>query len=107
MANRTLALVKALYNGALEDGFATIEWNPATLLEPRGEEVPRNRFLNRSEIKTVWKVVAEELPPRPAGQADGSGDLWNCEETLHRRGPLYGHATAAHRSSVRQLATRP
>ena len=62
MANRTLALVKTLYNQALEDEFAGLQSNPAHKLAPPRIESGRGRFLKRDEIRTVWRTIDEELP---------------------------------------------
>ncbi len=62
MANRTLALVKTLYNEALQRGFPTIEANPAHLARPPREEHGRGRFLERGEIRTVWRTIENEQP---------------------------------------------
>ena len=60
MANRTLALVKTLYNEALRRGFPTIESNPAHMARPPRTEKGRGRFLGRSEIGVVWKTIEDE-----------------------------------------------
>lgn len=62
MANRTLALVKTLYNDALEKDFAGLQSNPAHKLAPPRIESGRGRFLKRDEIRTVWRTIEEELP---------------------------------------------
>jgi integrase len=62
MANRTLALVKTLYNEALRRGFPTVESNPVHLVRPPRQENGRGRFLERDEIKTVWKTIETEQP---------------------------------------------
>ena len=62
MANRTLALVKTLYNDALEKGFGGLQSNPAHKLAPPRIESGRGRFLKRDEIRTVWRTLEEELP---------------------------------------------
>ena len=62
MANRTLALVKTLYNPALKRGFPTVEANPAHMAEPPRPENGRGRFLSVDEIRTVWKATGKELP---------------------------------------------
>jgi integrase len=59
MANRTMALVKMLYNGALKRGFPTIESNPATMMDGF-EEKSRRRFLETDEIRAVWNATEPE-----------------------------------------------
>ncbi|MCH6590495.1 MAG: hypothetical protein IH806_08335, partial [Proteobacteria bacterium] len=44
MANRTLALVKTLYNEALRRGFPTVESNPAHMARPPRRADRRGRF---------------------------------------------------------------
>ncbi len=50
-ANRTLSAVRAFFNWAIRKGI--IEANPATLVEPAGEEIERDRALTDAEIKTI------------------------------------------------------
>ena len=51
VANRTLALIRLLFNDGLRRGFPNLEANPAHLVEPPGVEGGRDRYLNRKEIK--------------------------------------------------------
>ena len=61
MANRVLALVRLLYNEALENDFPTVEGNPAAKLKNRAEG-RRSRYLDRKEIKVVWDALETENP---------------------------------------------
>lgn len=56
MANRTLALVKVLFNDGLKRGFPTLEAHPAARLDPPAAEAGRSRYLDRGEIKALWKA---------------------------------------------------
>lgn len=94
VANRTLALIRLIYNDALRRGFPGVEANPAHLVEPPGEEEGRDRYLTRKGIRAVWEATEEEtVTTRGAfrlalltGQRIGSvcamrwdgirGDLW-------------------------------
>ena len=94
VANRTLSLVRLIFNDGLRRGFPTLEANPAHLVEPPAAEVGRDRYLNREEIKAVWEATGDEsLATRSVfrlalltGQRIGSvcalrwdgirGDLW-------------------------------
>ena len=60
VANRTLSLVRLIFNDGLRRGFPTLEANPAHLVEPPAAEVGRNRYLTREEIRAVWKATSEE-----------------------------------------------
>lgn len=66
ITNRTLSLVKVLYNKALERGYPTVEANPAHKIPPRGKENGkerrRSRYLDREEIAKVWKATAPDVP---------------------------------------------
>lgn len=62
MANRTLSLVRLLFNDAIRRGYPTVEANPAHLVEPPAEEEGRDRYLAREEIRAVWKATEEENP---------------------------------------------
>jgi integrase len=61
-ANRTLALVRLLYNDGLRRGFPGLEANPAHMVEPPGAERGRDRYLLQDEIRTLWKVTEAETP---------------------------------------------
>lgn len=61
MANRTLALIKTVYNGALKRGFPSVESNPASLIDPF-PEARRLRFLECDEIAQVWRAIEAEAP---------------------------------------------
>ena len=58
MANRTLALVRKMFNFAIEHDW--LEANPCHMIKRPGEEKQRERVLNEDEIRLVWKVAAEE-----------------------------------------------
>lgn len=60
MANRTLALVKVLYATAIKRGFPTVEASPAHLMDPPRPEGPRERYLDRDEIKKLWRTLEGE-----------------------------------------------
>lgn len=61
MANRTLSLVRALFNAALD--LERVESNPATRPDRFfKEERPRERALSQPELKAILKAVKEEGP---------------------------------------------
>lgn len=62
LANRTLSLVRLIFNDGLRRGFPTLEANPAHLIQPPGLEEGRERFLEPPEIKAVWTATEEESP---------------------------------------------
>ena len=62
LANRTLSLVRLIFNDGLRRGFPTLEANPAHLVQPPGMEEGRERFLEPAEIKAVWTATEEESP---------------------------------------------
>ena len=62
MGNRTLALIRLLYNEALAREFPGVEYNPAHMVRPPRPEGGRDRFLERDEIAVAWKAMEEELP---------------------------------------------
>lgn len=80
VANRTLSLVRLIFN----DGIRRQRWegltNPAHLLEPVAYEEARDRWLTADEIKAVWKATEDENPSIKAiyrlailtGQREGS-----------------------------------
>ena len=59
MANRTLALIRKMFNFSLNRGV--IEFSPCLGIIPPGKENKKNRFLSEQEIKTVWPIMAEVL----------------------------------------------
>lgn len=57
MANRTLALVRKLFNFAIARDELNGQANPATLVERRGVETTRDRYLSDAEIKAHWPAL--------------------------------------------------
>ena len=55
-ANRCLALIRHMYNKAIEWGFPEENGNPASKVK-MFKEVSRDRFLNSSEISRLFKVL--------------------------------------------------
>ena len=78
VANRTLSLVRLIFNDGLRRGFPTLEANPAHLVELPAEETGLNRYLTREEIRVVWHATGDETPATrgclPPRAADGSAD---------------------------------
>jgi len=104
VANRTLALVRLIFNDGLRRGFPGIEANPAHLVEAPGEETGRDRYLSASEVVAVWKATEGETPTTRGAfrlailtaqrigsvcklRWDGiSGDLWTIPEAHNKGG---------------------
>lgn len=65
MANRTLDLIRLIFNEGLRRGFPTIQSNPAHMVEKPGRENPRHRYLDQGEIRAIWRALeAEDLSSR-------------------------------------------
>jgi len=62
MANRTLALIKMLFNEALRRDFPAVSSNPAHLARGPGAEDGRGRFLERAELAALWRALEREGP---------------------------------------------
>ena len=60
MANRTLALVRKMFNFAIEHEW--LETNPCHLVKQPGQEKQRERVLSEDEIRRVWKALDDESP---------------------------------------------
>lgn len=60
MANRTLALVRKMFNFAIEREW--IESNPCHMVKRPAPERPRQRVLSEEEIRHVWNALAPEHP---------------------------------------------
>ncbi len=60
-ANRMLALVRKIFNFAIEREW--IDQNPCSQVKPMGREVPRDRVLNHDEIRSIWAALDKEEPP--------------------------------------------
>ena len=60
VANRTLSLIRLIFNDGLRRGFPTLEANPAHLVELPAEEVGRDRYLTREEVKLIWQTTGDE-----------------------------------------------
>jgi integrase len=62
LANRTLEIMRRIYNWALEEETEGLEANPFAGMQPIGEERRRERVLNDEEVPKVWNAVAHEKP---------------------------------------------
>lgn len=62
-ANRTLAVVRGLFNWAISRGL--IERSPAAGVKAPGDEVARDRVLSEDELRAVWQAASET--PYPFG----------------------------------------
>ena len=60
VANRTLGRIRLIFNDELRRGFPTLEAHPAHLVEPSVEQVERDRYLTREEMKAVWQATKDE-----------------------------------------------
>jgi site-specific recombinase XerD len=60
MANRTLALVRKMFNFAIERDW--LEANPCHMVKPPGDKKQRERVLSEDEIRLVWKALDDESP---------------------------------------------
>lgn len=60
MANRTLALVRKMFNFAIERDW--LESNPCQMVKPPGQERQRDRVLSEDEIRRVWIALDAEAP---------------------------------------------
>src|SRR5215472_204793 len=60
LANRTLEIMRRIYNWALEEETEGLEANQFAGMQPIGEEKRRNRVLSDEEILKVWNALARE-----------------------------------------------
>jgi integrase len=60
MANRTLALVRKMFNFAIEREW--LESNPCQMIKRPAPDRQRRRVLNEEEVRAVWKALDEEHP---------------------------------------------
>lgn len=60
LANRTLEIVKKMFNWAVEQEL--LDFSPATVIKPLGQEKARERVLTDDEIRAVWKALESERP---------------------------------------------
>lgn len=58
MANRTLALVRKIFNFAIERDW--LEANPCQMIKRLAPEKQRDRVLSEDEIRAVWKGLDSE-----------------------------------------------
>jgi len=59
MANRTLALIRKMFNFALNRDV--IEFSPCQNITPPGKENKKERFLSDDEIQVLWPQMTENL----------------------------------------------
>ncbi len=62
LANRTLALLRKVFNFGLDDEFPGLEGNPCARITPPGVEQRRDRVLTPDEIKRVWTALDRVHP---------------------------------------------
>lgn len=60
--NRSLALIRMLFNEGLAREFPGLEYNPAHRVRPPRPEKGRARYLERDELRSVWEEAGKELP---------------------------------------------
>ncbi len=60
MANRTLALVRKMFNFAIEHEWLDV--NPCHMVKRPAEERQRDRVLSEDEIRLVWTALDDESP---------------------------------------------
>ena len=87
MANRTLALVRKMFNFAIERDW--LEANPCHMVKRPAPEQQRDRVLSEDEIRALWKALDGEdadhrgaLPPSPA---DGAARRGSARRDAGRR----------------------
>lgn len=56
-ANRTLALVRKMFNFAISRDLLGNQGNPATMVERRAVELPRDRVLSEEELREAWTAL--------------------------------------------------
>lgn len=68
MSNRVLALVRRVFNFALDEDEGWIDGNPAARIKKRGREVERERVLTEDEIRSLWRLLSNHptTADRPA-----------------------------------------
>jgi integrase len=81
MANRTLALVRKMFNFAIEHDW--VEANPCHMIKRLAPEKQRERVLSEDEIRAVWTALEQEVA--------GIGALFRLRLlTAQRGGELQG-----------------
>lgn len=60
MANRTLALVRKMFNFGIEHDW--VDTNPCHMIKRPAPESQRERVLSEDEIRRVWKALDDEHP---------------------------------------------
>lgn len=61
-ANRTLSIIKLIFNDGIRRGFPGLEASPAHLVQPPTQEMPRERLLELHELRAVWTATEPENP---------------------------------------------
>src|SRR5262245_60769482 len=61
-ANRILALVRKIFNFALQEDWELPKGNPVTQMRKPGVETSRDRVLSDDELRLVWTACADERP---------------------------------------------
>lgn len=85
-ANRTLALIRRIFNWAIEEGI--LEVNPCHRMKPRALEKASERALSDDELKKVWAAI-EQLPstePEHQATAETARDILKLMLLTAQRG---------------------
>ncbi len=61
-ANRTLEILRKIYNWAISQEIGNVEVNPCHMIEKPAKEHRRERVLTDSEIRLVWEAIEQESP---------------------------------------------
>ena len=59
MANRTLAVIRKMFNFAINRGV--LESTPCLNITPPGKELKKDRYLSSAEIASLWPLMTEHL----------------------------------------------
>ncbi len=60
MANRTLALLRKMFNVAIDLELEGVDANPCLRIRPPGVERRRDRVLSQAEIREMWRALEPE-----------------------------------------------
>jgi len=94
MANRLLALVRRMFNFAIEHDWIAL--NPCQTIKAPSKNVQRDRVLTEDEIARFWEATEQEQPIVRRQGARGHGrrrryaDLRSSADSRRRRKPGCG-----------------
>jgi integrase len=80
MANRVLAVVRRMLNYGVRNDW--LDANPASLIDPPGREISRERVLTDDEIRRVWRLLSRQPTTAERGARGRKGSKGTDDDPI-------------------------